>query len=236
VTDGRGQSVRAPGLASWLARIAPRAARGEISIALVSDARIRALNKRFRRKATSTDVLSFAERQPASPNGHGVPPPPEFPSGASPGAQALRARMPKFLGDIVISTVAAQRQARSARHSYASELKVLALHGLLHLLGYDHEDPADRGRMARLERRLRAHGGLPAGLIERGAKAAARNGAPASIRSRAPAARATRHSPSRYRAPAGQPSAGDDGALRPAPPKLARNTGTKAGAPASIKR
>ena len=74
---------------------------------------------------------------------------------------------PRFLGDIVISTMTARRQAIEARHSYAAELKVLALHGLLHLLGYDHDDPADRGRMGRIERRLRAQGGLRSGLIER---------------------------------------------------------------------
>ena len=70
-------------------------------------------------------------------------------------------------GDIVIAAGVARRQARDAGHSYAVELKILALHGLLHLLGYDHHDPADGGRMARLERRLRAKGGLRAGLIER---------------------------------------------------------------------
>jgi probable rRNA maturation factor len=74
---------------------------------------------------------------------------------------------PRPLGDIVIASGVARRQAREAGHSYATELKVLALHGLLHLLGYDHHDPDDRGRMARLERRLRVRGGLPAGLIER---------------------------------------------------------------------
>jgi probable rRNA maturation factor len=146
VTDGRGRSVRAPGLAAWLARVAPRAAQGEVAVALVSDARIRALNKQFRRKDEPTDVLSF-------PN-----------DAAAPRAWHLA---PRSLGEIAISTVTARRQAREARHSYRSELKVLALHGLLHLLGYDHDHPADRGRMARVERRLRARGGLRAGLIER---------------------------------------------------------------------
>jgi probable rRNA maturation factor len=139
VTDDRGRAVRAPGLAAWLARTAPARARGDLAIAIVSDARIKALNKQFRRKHEVTDVLSF-------------------PCGAPRAAH---------LGDIVIAAGLARRQAREAGHSYATELKVLALHGLLHLLGYDHHDRSDRGRMARTERRLRTKGGLRAGLIER---------------------------------------------------------------------
>jgi probable rRNA maturation factor len=135
VTDGRGRAVAAPGLAAWLARVAPVRARGEIGVALVSDARIQSLNKRYRRRNRATDVLSF---EPS---------------------------------DIVIATGVARRQAREAGHAYATELKVLALHGLLHLLGYDHHGPGDRGRMAQVERALRRKGGLRAGLIERAAKA-----------------------------------------------------------------
>jgi len=80
---------------------------------------------------------------------------------ASSGSSAVES----FLGDIVIARGVARRQAREAGHSEATEMKVLALHGLLHLLGYDHE--RDNGAMARLERRLRRRGGLREGLIER---------------------------------------------------------------------
>lgn len=129
--------VQARGLGAWLGRAAPRAAVGSVCVALVSDARIRALNHRYRGTDKSTDVLSF----PSGPGGD--------PS----------------LGDIVIATGVARRQARAARHAFGTELRVLALHGLLHLLGYDHE--TDGGQMARLEARLRRRLGLPAGLIER---------------------------------------------------------------------
>jgi probable rRNA maturation factor len=143
ITDGRGRRLGAAGLAAWLARVAPAPARGEVAVALVSDARIRALNRRFRRRDAVTDVLSFPANEPSP----------------SPAAE--------LLGDIVIATGVARRQAAEAGHRYADELKLLALHGLLHLLGYDHHARSDRGRMARLERRLRAKGGLRAGLIER---------------------------------------------------------------------
>jgi probable rRNA maturation factor len=127
--------MRAPGLASWLASIAPSRARGTVTVAIVSDARVRALNRQYRRRDKATDVLSF----PSGERG--------------------------YLGDVVIAAGVAARQAREAGHTLATELRVLALHGLLHLLGYDHE--RDDGRMARLERRLRRRGGLEEGLIER---------------------------------------------------------------------
>jgi len=69
------------------------------------------------------------------------------------------------LGEIVIARGVARRHARAAGHSELTEWRVLALHGLLHLLGYDHH--GDDGRMGRLERRLRRKGGLREGLIER---------------------------------------------------------------------
>jgi probable rRNA maturation factor len=128
--------------------VAPRRARGIVSIALVSDGRIRELNRAYRRKDYATDVLSFPVNARKTPS-----------AGPKPAAQAAH------LGDIAIATGVARRQAREAGHSEGTELRVLALHGLLHLLGYDHE--RDAGRMRRVEQRLRRAGGLREGLIER---------------------------------------------------------------------
>lgn len=141
VSDARGRPVRATGLAAWLRKVAPRRARGMVSIALVSDGRMRSLNRSYRRKDYATDVLSFPSSGTRSSGSH------------------------SFLGDIAIAKGVAARQARDAHHSLPTELKVLALHGLLHLIGYDHEH--DRGEMRRLEQRLRRRGGLRQGLIER---------------------------------------------------------------------
>jgi probable rRNA maturation factor len=146
ISDERGLAVRARGLAAWLRRVAPARARGSIHIALVSDARMRALNAQFRGKNQVTDVLSFPNHLTTNP----------------------QSPIPNHLGDlgeIVVARGVARRQARSAGHSEPVELRVLALHGLLHLLGYDHE--RDNGEMRRVEQRLRRVGGLPDGLIER---------------------------------------------------------------------
>jgi probable rRNA maturation factor len=146
--------VAARALAAWLARVAPRRARGTVSVALVSDTRSRTLNRTYRRKDYATDVLSFPAGPPSSTR---------LRSGlASPRPAPGR---PTCLGDIVIARGLARRQARQAHHSELTELKVLALHGLLHLLGYDHEH--DNGLMQRVELRLRRNGGLSAGVIER---------------------------------------------------------------------
>ena len=109
---------------------------GEIAIVLGTDAQIRALNRRFRGRDYATDVLSF----PAAGGGEGG-------------------------GDIVISMRAAARQAGEFGHPLATDLRILVLHGLLHLAGYDHE--TDRGRMRRREEQLRRRWGLPSGLIRR---------------------------------------------------------------------
>jgi probable rRNA maturation factor len=166
VTDGRGRPVRDGGLGRWLESVAPARARGELAIALAGDARVRALNRTYRHTDRATDVLSF----------------PADGGRQDPGRRARRSRLDArrpdarasspdlgmpVLGDIIIATGVATRQAREAGHSGQTELRILALHGLLHLLGYDHHTPGDRGRMARAEARLRRKGGLPAGLIER---------------------------------------------------------------------
>jgi probable rRNA maturation factor len=145
VGNERGLADAAPGLSRWLADVAPAAARGTVNVSVVSDARIRDLNRRFRGRNRATDVLSF-------PSSNGC-------------EDGLRAIGRSSLGDIVIARGVARRQARAAGHSERMELRVLALHGLLHLLGYDHE--SDDGQMSRVEARLRRKGGLPKGLIER---------------------------------------------------------------------
>jgi len=116
--------------------------KGQVTVLLTTDAAIRKLNREFRGKNTATDVLSF----PAS----GV------------GAEGMA-------GDLAISVTTAMGQAAEQGHSLAVEIKVLLLHGLLHLAGYDHE--VDDGKMARRERMVRARLGLPQGLIERATSA-----------------------------------------------------------------
>ena len=131
--------VRAPRLAEWLQAVAPARTRGAVTVAIVANTRVRELNRRYRGKDAPTDVLSFPADEPGE------------------------------LGDVVIALGVARRQAVQAGHSLVTEFRVLALHGLLHLLGYDHE--RDGGQMRRLEQRLRRKGGLREGLIEREAPA-----------------------------------------------------------------
>ena len=120
-------------------------------VLLTTDKGIRRLNRDFRGIDRATDVLSF-------------------PAGPIPGDKA--GELPA--GDLAISVETARRQAAEQRHALTCELKVLILHGLLHLAGYDHEK--DDGRMARRERKLRIELGLPSALIERSDQgAAARN-------------------------------------------------------------
>ena len=131
-------ALRKPELARFLLR-ARRAAgvSSEITILICDDARIKALNRDFRGKNKATDVLSF----PAGRNDEGL------------------------VGDLAVSLDTAARQAADHGHTVQDELRVLLLHGVLHLAGHDHE--ADTGEMRQLETELREKLKLPAGLIER---------------------------------------------------------------------
>jgi probable rRNA maturation factor len=126
-------------LSRFVAR-AKRAVRlkGEVNVLVTSSEELRQLNRRFRSKNQSTDVLSF------------------------PAASGLA---DDLAGDVAISAEIAVKNAGLLGHSAAEEVKVLALHGVLHLAGYDHE--RDRGEMARKEQRFRRLLRLPLGLIER---------------------------------------------------------------------
>ena len=174
----------AAGLEAWLEGVWAGRAGGAVTVALVSDARIRALNRRYRHKDRVTDVLSFPAFAPAARR-RGQPAKGFAPAARrqgqpvpAPGSRGP-ASGPRFLGDIAIATGRARRQAREAGHRLADELRLLALHGLLHLAGYDHE--RDAGRMARAERALRRKGGLETGLIDRARGGA---GVPAARRAR----------------------------------------------------
>jgi probable rRNA maturation factor len=103
---------------------------------IAGDEELRRLNREFRKQDYATDVLSFPSRQTLG-----------------------------FLGDIAISFHQARRQAAEYGHSVGKEIEILMLHGVLHLLGMDHEK--DRGQMARAENKWRAALGLPGGLIVR---------------------------------------------------------------------
>ena len=121
----RSRAVSAPRLRRVLRRAAAALrVQGELSLVLAGDALLRRLNRVYRGKDTATDVLSFPGE----------------------GGEA-------GLGDIVISVARAERNARGLGRTLAQELDVLALHGFLHVMGYDHE--TDDGAMDRLEGRLR---------------------------------------------------------------------------------
>ena len=114
--------------------------KGQVTVLLTTDAAIRKLNCQFRGENKATDVLSFP-------------------------AEGIGAE--EIAGDLAVSVDTARRQAAEQGHALTCELKVLILHGLLHLAGYDHE--IDNGKMARREQLLRARLRLPLGLIERAA-------------------------------------------------------------------
>jgi probable rRNA maturation factor len=115
--------------------------RAEVNVLVTSNDELQELNRRFRGKDQPTDVLSFP---------------------------ALPGLKPQYAGDIAISAEIAAHNARALGHTVAEEIKILVLHGMLHLRGYDHE--RDDGRMARREKKLRGDLRLPIGLIERAAQ------------------------------------------------------------------
>ena len=133
------RKIRRGDLRLFLGELSKRLMRGRALSCLISgDAELRRLNKQFRGKNSATDVLSF-------------------PSGGNNG----------FAGDLAISADRAKAQANEHGHSIDEELRILMLHGALHLAGMDHE--SDSGEMARAEARWRKRLGLPAGLMERAA-------------------------------------------------------------------
>ncbi len=138
-----------------------RVARESFSVCLVSDAEMARMNHRFRGKRGPTDVLSFPANGAAGvlarrngSRGFGAPRARSrrraFSSSAGDGRE--------FLGDIAISPQTARRNAQQDGRALASELQILILHGVLHLLGYDHE--TDEGEMERVEGRLRRRLGI----------------------------------------------------------------------------
>lgn len=108
----------------------------DMSVSLVGDGRMRRLNRQYRQKDRSTDVLAFAFREGRAPHRFN--------------------RSAAHLGDVVIALPAAERQAKAAHRSVDEEVVALLIHGVLHLCGYDHErSAADALRMQRKERQVR---------------------------------------------------------------------------------
>ncbi|HTU49825.1 MAG TPA: rRNA maturation RNase YbeY [Acidobacteriaceae bacterium] len=122
---------------------------GQVSVLLASNNAIKRLNGKFRGKHRPTDVISF----------------PAFEMLAQEPSSRKRPAHPPVAGDLAISLDAAARQARRFGHPVVAELKILILHGLLHLAGYDHE--TDAGEMAAREEQLRHRFRLPTTLIAR---------------------------------------------------------------------
>lgn len=136
VYDERCPAIRRPQLLSFAEELSRRVAKGRhFSTLIAGDDAVRDLNRRFRRQNKTTDVLSF-------------------PAAGGP-----------LLGDVAISYAQARVQAREFGHTIETEVKILMLHGVLHLLGFDHE--TDSGQMLSGERRWRKEFGLPLSLLER---------------------------------------------------------------------
>jgi len=136
---------------SWLGRTAEAvlaaagAGAAELSLVLVSDRRMRALNRRYRKKDRPTDVLAFPQLERHSAKTSWLRKPQALPGGMS-------RTLPMLLGDVVIAMPTAKRQAKDLGHDIREEVTRLLVHGVLHLLGYDHErSERDAQRMAQRE-------------------------------------------------------------------------------------
>ncbi len=132
VTLSKGKKVSSRRLKSTAVRILKllKENRSELSLALVGNREIRKLNSQYRNKNEPTDVLSFPLEQ-------------DLPKGK------------KLLGDVVISVEQAEKQAEEGKKTLEKELEFLLIHGILHLLGYDHEvSPNEASRMHRMEKRI----------------------------------------------------------------------------------
>lgn len=131
----------------------------DLTVCFVSDAEIARMNAAYRKKKGPTDVLSFPAKsiQRASPRkSAGLKAAESVPAVKERGRTKRRTR--SYLGDIAIAPETARRYAKKNGRGVASELRMLILHGILHLLGYDHE--TDQGQMDRIEQKLRRRFGL----------------------------------------------------------------------------
>lgn len=115
----------------------------EVSVTFVNDERMQELNRTYRNLNRSTDVLSFALQE----EGDGE-------------LQIVGEGLPQTLGDIIISVTKAKEQAESYQHSFMRELGFLAVHGFLHLCGYDHMNKVDEEKMFSRQRELLENYGL----------------------------------------------------------------------------
>ncbi|MCA1063442.1 rRNA maturation RNase YbeY [Rossellomorea sp. AcN35-11] len=102
----------------------------EVSVTFVTNERIREINREYRHKDQPTDVISFALEELGEDE-----------------VEIIGAQLPRILGDIIISIDRAKEQAEEYNHSFSRELGFLALHGFLHLLGYDHMEEEDEKKM-----------------------------------------------------------------------------------------
>lgn len=141
IAERKSKRLSRDALSTFLRRAQKAAGlKGDVNVLLTANGHMRRLNRQFRKKDRTTDVLSFPSDLAS-----------KFPE--------------KYAGDLAISIEIARQSAQRLGHSLEDEIKILILHGILHLAGYDHE--CDHGEMAQTEERLRRKLGLPTALISR---------------------------------------------------------------------